>query len=136
MIDPALEGKTAIVTGINNPRGIGAAVAAALAAEGVAVFATYLRAVVAPKMLEEAAKGAPGEALYRHLSSGSASEVVERIRNAGGRIEAVEADLDDASLPREIFDRAELPLIMHCARGADRTGLASGIAPCGTDAKG
>jgi len=28
----------------------------------------------------------------------------------------------------EIFDRAELPLIMHCARGADRTGLASGIA--------
>ncbi|MBA4189252.1 MAG: hypothetical protein C0467_14745 [Planctomycetaceae bacterium] len=28
----------------------------------------------------------------------------------------------------EVFDRSEYPLIMHCARGADRTGLASGVA--------
>ena len=106
MIDPTLEGKTAIVTGINNPRGIGAAVAAALAAQGVAVFGTYLRASVDSNESQQAATDIAGEPLYRHLSSLSASEVVERIRHAGGRIDAIEMDLDDVAAPR-LFDRAE-----------------------------
>ena len=107
MIDAGLDGRTAIVTGVNNARGIGAAVAPALAAQGVAVFATYLRASGDSGALREAANGTAGEALYRHLSTLSASEVVERVRHAGGRVDAVEVDLDDAAAPRQLFDRAE-----------------------------
>src|SRR6185369_17020498 len=28
----------------------------------------------------------------------------------------------------EVFDRTEYPVILHCARGSDRTGLASAVA--------
>ncbi len=38
MIDPQLQGKVALITGANNPYGIGAAIAAALAAQGVRIF--------------------------------------------------------------------------------------------------
>ena len=43
MIDPGLEDKIVLVTGGNNPRGIGAATARAFAAQGAAVFIHYLR---------------------------------------------------------------------------------------------
>ena len=38
MIDPGLENKVVLVTGANNPCGIGAATAKAFAAEGARVF--------------------------------------------------------------------------------------------------
>ena len=43
MIDPGLQDKVVLVTGANNPFGIGAAIAAAFAAQGTSVFITYLR---------------------------------------------------------------------------------------------
>jgi 3-oxoacyl-[acyl-carrier protein] reductase len=38
LIDPGLAGQVALVTGANNPDGIGAAVVKALAAQGVRIF--------------------------------------------------------------------------------------------------
>jgi NAD(P)-dependent dehydrogenase (short-subunit alcohol dehydrogenase family) len=43
MIDPGLRDKVVLVTGANNRFGIGAAIAGAFAAQGAAVFITYLR---------------------------------------------------------------------------------------------
>lgn len=107
MIDPQLSGKVAIVTGANNPQGIGAAVARALAAEGVAVYVTYYRQELSPEMAEEAKKGVPGEAFYRWLNTKDASEVIEEIRASGGLIEGWEVDLADPGACTEVFDRAE-----------------------------
>ena len=41
MIDTGLKGKVAIVTGANNPYGIGASIARALASEGANIFIHY-----------------------------------------------------------------------------------------------
>ena len=107
MIDPQLSGKVAVVTGANNPRGIGAAIARALAAQGVALYVTYYRLEISDEMAEEAKKGVPGEALYRWLSAKNADEVIDEVRGSGGLIEAWEADLADPAACTEVFDRAE-----------------------------
>ncbi len=106
MIDPQLSGKTAIVTGINNPMGIGAAIARALCAQDVRVFGTYLRYPASEQHIQEARSAIAGEALYRTLSARDATEVVNEIRAAGGEIEAIEVDLADVNAPARIVEQA------------------------------
>jgi 3-oxoacyl-[acyl-carrier protein] reductase len=102
MLDPGLSGRVALVTGAN--QGIGAATARALAAQGVAVFLTYLR--LDPG--EHAGEAFPAE--YGLARAASAEPIVEQIRDAGGTAASMEADLGDPSVPRLLFDRAEAVL--------------------------
>lgn len=82
MVDTGLRGKVALVTGANNPHGIGAATARALAAEGASVFITSF--------------GPP-----------ASDEVVRSLRESGAAVEVAEADLSDPETPPLLFDRAE-----------------------------
>jgi 3-oxoacyl-[acyl-carrier protein] reductase len=110
MIDTQLTGKVVLVTGANNPQGIGAATARAFAAEGATVFVTYLR--ISPEdhgisgQQARQAK-APGLPLYYALQTGTADQVVQAIRERGGQAEAWEADLADPSTIPHLFDRVE-----------------------------
>ncbi len=55
MIDPGLAGKVVLVTGANNPFGMGAAIAEAFVAQDAAVFLTYLRQ--SPELFRDFCRG-------------------------------------------------------------------------------
>jgi 3-oxoacyl-[acyl-carrier protein] reductase len=80
MSEKRLTGKVALVTGAS--RGIGAATARRLAADGARVVVNYNR------------------------SPGPAEQVVASIRQAGGQAVAVKADVSDPSVIEGLFDAA------------------------------
>ena len=106
----SLDGRVALVTGGNH--GIGAATALALAEAGAAVLVTYLSVHDPPD------EGTPET--RRNRASG-AEEVVEQIKAAGGRAEAIEADLRTTDVTT-LFDTAErsfgpVDVLVHNASG-------------------
>jgi 3-oxoacyl-[acyl-carrier protein] reductase len=105
-----LQGKVALISGANSPMGIGAAIARALSAKGVDCFLTYLRRPGQRKdipagEIEEAQT--PGWALYTAMSLMPPDEVLNEIREAGGKAAAWEADLATAETIPMLFDKAE-----------------------------
>ena len=106
MIDTRIEGKVALVTGGNH--GIGAAIAQALAAQGVKVFITYFRletAYDASELQVALDAGVGGDRLYRAQQQQTADYVVSAIRKAGGIATAVEVDLSDSEAIPSLLDR-------------------------------
>ena len=87
-MDTGLTGKVVLITGANNPRGIGAGVAKTFASQGAKVFLTYYR--LNPEEhgvsgAEARAATTPCRAFGLALSSRSAEEVVQAIRGAGSK---------------------------------------------------
>lgn len=109
MIDPGLKEKVVVVTGGNNPRGIGAATAKAFAAQGTSVLVHYFRSRIESGGQETVTDtgGVPGAALYRALQTRSADELVGEIRGQGGRVDAWESDLSNPDNLGQVLDRAE-----------------------------
>lgn len=106
MVDTKLKDKVAIVTGAN--QGIGAAIAKALASEGVKVFITFYRVPMTDKNLEEGgATSVQGDAMYALNLAKDASETLKEIKDIGGEAVAFEYDLSNSDVIPGIFDKAE-----------------------------
>jgi 3-oxoacyl-[acyl-carrier protein] reductase len=110
MIDTQLSNKVVLITGANNPMGIGAATAHAFARQGARVLLTYLPLSPEPfgltkaEVLQAIQMGLP---LYHAMRTRSADEVITSIRSAGGQAAAHEADLSNPTIIPELFDWAE-----------------------------
>ena len=108
MIDPGLKDKTVLITGGNNPHGIGAATARAFAAQGAAVFIHYLRQPFDSKSVKDQKElQTPGLPFFFSQQDKSAEEVVHEIKKAGGKAATWECDLAIPKAIPALFDRAE-----------------------------
>ncbi len=110
MIDPQLEGKVVLVTGANNLKGIGAAIAIAFARQGAKVLLSYLR--LAPEEFgidqgEAAQATEAGLPFYHARRAETAASVVDAILAEGGWAAAFEADLTNPAQISQLFDWAE-----------------------------
>jgi 3-oxoacyl-[acyl-carrier protein] reductase len=108
MTDPKLKEKVVLITGANNPYGIGAGIARAFAAQGSKVFLHYFRQAEGDALKETAGEtNSPGESFYHAQQAKSADKVLREIRHLGAKAEAWEADLADTTLIPLMFDHAE-----------------------------
>jgi 3-oxoacyl-[acyl-carrier protein] reductase len=110
MLDTRLQDKVVLITGANNPVGIGAATARAFTHQGANVALTYLR--LSPEAhgisaAEAHQATAPSLAFYHAKRATSADEVIQSIHASGGRAEAYEADLTDPNVIPQLFDWVE-----------------------------
>jgi 3-oxoacyl-[acyl-carrier protein] reductase len=96
MIDPGLRGRCVLVTGANNPLGIGAATAMAFARLDARVFLHYHRT-----------HDGHGNTRYREQQAKACHEVLEALQSIGADADACEADFTDPDAAATVFERAE-----------------------------
>jgi 3-oxoacyl-[acyl-carrier protein] reductase len=109
VIDPGLKDKVALITGGNNPLGIGAAIARIFASHGVKVFIHYFRSAIEPSGEDKKNSGMKnsGLELFLKQQEKTADEVLASIRKAGGIAESWEGDLSEPENVNRLFENAE-----------------------------
>ena len=100
MVDYGLENRVAIITGANNPQGIGAATALAFAREGAKVVLVYKRL---PRPFDEQKTAKNGIDRYFKANAGGAEAVVEKLRAIHADYLVLESDISDEAAVKEIY---------------------------------
>lgn len=98
MINPGLRGRTMLMTGANDPFGIGAAIALVFARLGAKMFLHYHRTSI-----DKAARSD----VYRAQQAKSCEEVMQQIAALGAKVAAYEADFTDLATIPMLFGAAE-----------------------------
>ena len=92
MVEYGLKEKVALITGINNPWGIGAAAALAFAREGAKLVLVYKKV---SRSFDEKKTDRNGVDRYYAANAGNADEVERRLRELGADYLLLESDISD-----------------------------------------
>ena len=124
MIDYGLAGKVAIITGANNPWGIGATTALAFAREGAKVVLVYKKVF---RPFDAAKMDRNGVDRYYGANAGSAAAVEGKLKEMNADYLVLESDISDEAAVREIYSAVlqkygHIDILLNNAATDDETG--------------
>ena len=125
MTDYGLKGKVALITGTNNPWGIGAATALAFAQEGAKVVLVYKKV---DRPFDAAKTDRNGVDRYYGANAGSTDVVERRLAEMGADYLAIESDIAMEENVKEIYAQilakyGRVDILVNNAATDDETGL-------------
>ena len=125
MIDYGIKGKVALITGANNPQGIGAATAFAFAQQGAKVVLVYKRE---PRDYDEAKTASNGTHRYFKANAGSADVVAAKLQEMGVEYLVLESDISNEEqvkgIYRAVLERfGRVDILVNNAAGCDMEGI-------------
>ena len=125
MIDYGIKGKVALITGANNPQGIGAATAFAFAQQGAKVVLVYKRE---PREYDEAKADRNGTDRYFKANDGNADIVAAKLQEMGAEYLVMESDISNEEQVNGIYRAAQerfgrVDILVNNAAGCDMEGI-------------
>ena len=100
MVNYGLDNRVVIITGANNPQGIGAATAFAFAREGAKPVLIYKKI---PRDFDESKTDRNGVDRYFAANAGNAELVENKLREMGSDYTVLESDISDENAVKEIY---------------------------------
>lgn len=124
MVDYGLKDRVAIITGANNPWGIGATTALAFAREGAKVVLVYKKV---DRPFEAAKMGKNGVDRYYGANAGDAAAVEEKLQEIGADYLVLESDISSEDAVKEIYSAVletygRVDILLNNAATDDETG--------------
>ena len=124
MVDYGLKNRVVLITGINNPYGIGAATALAFAREGAKLVLVYKKI---PRPYDENKTDRNGTDRYYAANAGNADAVERKLKEIGADYILLESDISDEDAVKEIYSSAikrygKVNILVNNAAADDETG--------------
>ena len=125
MIDYGLKDRVALITGANNPWGIGATTALAFAREGAKVVLVYKRV---DRPVDATKTDKNGVDRYYSANSGDTALVEEKLKEMNADYLIIERDISVEEIVKSIYDQAiakygRVDILVNNAATDDETGL-------------
>ena len=125
MADYGLKDRVALITGANNPQGIGATTAYAFAREGAKVVLVYKRV---PRPFDQSKTDRNGVDRYYASNAGNADIVESRLREMSADYMILESDISNEEDVKEIYQAAmnrygRIDILVNNAATDDENGL-------------
>ena len=125
MVDYGLKDRVALITGANNPRGIGAATAFAFVREGAKVVLVYKRI---PRPFDKNKNDRNGADRYFEANAGNADVVEGKLKEMNADYLILESDISDETAVKEIYSKAlgrygKIDILVNNAADGDMDGI-------------
>ena len=125
MINYGLKDKVALITGANNPQGIGATTALAFAREGAKVVLVYKKI---PRTFDKTKTDKNGADRYFASNSGNADMVESKLKELNADYLIIESDISDEDAVKDIYSKAlkrfgRVDILVNNAADGDMDGL-------------